>query len=70
MLMVTCPMGFAGDTSGRVCFFYDGKVEGQGPAADLFGNPWENGRGGLKAVKQAVIFHEVTGMPSCSIEGV
>ncbi len=55
MLMVTHQMGFARDISDRVCFFYDGKVEEQGPPAELFGNPQrERTQRFLSAVKQAV----------------
>src|SRR6056297_337798 len=39
MLMVTHQMGFARDISDRVCFFYGGRIEEQGPPQDLFGNP-------------------------------
>lgn len=55
MLMVTHQMGFARDISDRVCFFYDGKIEEQGPPADLFGNPQgERTQQFLSAVKEAV----------------
>ncbi|MGD8353735.1 MAG: ectoine/hydroxyectoine ABC transporter ATP-binding protein EhuA [Pseudomonadota bacterium] len=39
MLMVTHEMGFAREISDRVCFFFDGKIEEQGPPEDIFGNP-------------------------------
>ncbi len=39
MIMVTHQMGFAREISDRVCFFYDGKIEEQGPPERLFGNP-------------------------------
>ncbi len=39
MLMVTHQMGFAKEISDRVCFFFDGKIEEQGPPDQLFGNP-------------------------------
>jgi len=39
MLMVTHQMGFAREISDRVCFFYDGKIEEQGPPDRLFGDP-------------------------------
>ena len=39
MLMVTHQMGFAKEISDRVCFFYDGRIEEQGPPSELFGNP-------------------------------
>jgi polar amino acid transport system ATP-binding protein len=39
MLMVTHQMGFAREISDRVCFFYDGKIEEQGSADQLFDNP-------------------------------
>ncbi|MBN2720966.1 MAG: ectoine/hydroxyectoine ABC transporter ATP-binding protein EhuA [Proteobacteria bacterium] len=39
MLMVTHQMGFAKEISDRVCFFYDGKIEEQGPPDQIFGNP-------------------------------
>ena len=55
MLMVTHQMGFARDISDRVCFFYDGKIEEQGPPAELFGNPQrERTQQFLSAVKEAV----------------
>lgn len=55
MLMVTHQMGFARDISDRVCFFYDGKIEEQGPPAELFGNPKkERTQQFLSAVKEAV----------------
>jgi polar amino acid transport system ATP-binding protein len=55
MLMVTHQMGFARDISDRVCFFYRGKIEEQGPPADLFGNPQkQRTQQFLRAVKEAV----------------
>ncbi len=39
MLMVTHQMGFAREISDRVCFFYDGKIEEQGPPEEIFGAP-------------------------------
>ena len=39
MLMVTHQMGFAREISDRVCFFYDGRIEEQGPPDRLFGDP-------------------------------
>lgn len=55
MLMVTHQMGFARDISDRVCFFYGGKIEEQGPPAELFGNPKrERTQQFLSAVREAV----------------
>jgi polar amino acid transport system ATP-binding protein len=54
MLMVTHQMGFARDISDRVCFFYRGKIEEQGPPDQLFGNPQrERTQQFLSAVKEA-----------------
>jgi polar amino acid transport system ATP-binding protein len=54
MLMVTHQMGFAKDISDRVCFFYQGKIEEQGPPDQLFGNPQrERTQQFLSAVKEA-----------------
>jgi len=39
MLMVTHQMGFAKEISDRVCFFYDGSIEEQGPPSQLFDTP-------------------------------
>ena len=39
MLMVTHQMGFAKEISDRVCFFYDGSIEEQGPPSKLFESP-------------------------------
>lgn len=39
MLMVTHQMGFAREISDRVCFFYEGRIEEQGPPEKLFGDP-------------------------------
>ena len=54
MLMVTHQMGFARDISDRICFFYGGKIEEQGPPDALFGNPErERTKQFLSAVKEA-----------------
>ncbi|MEZ5772237.1 MAG: ectoine/hydroxyectoine ABC transporter ATP-binding protein EhuA [Defluviimonas denitrificans] len=54
MLMVTHQMGFARDISDRVCFFFGGKIEEQGPPDELFGNPQrDRTRQFLSAVKDA-----------------
>ena len=54
MLMVTHQMGFARDISDRICFFYQGKIEEQGPPDQLFGNPRrERTQQFLSAVKDA-----------------
>jgi len=54
MLMVTHQMGFARDISDRVCFFYGGKIEEQGPPDALFGNAQkERTQQFLRAVKSA-----------------
>ncbi|MDT9081608.1 L-cystine ABC transporter ATP-binding protein YecC, partial [Escherichia coli] len=54
MLMVTHQMGFARDISDRVCFFYAGRIEEQGPPDALFGNPQrERTQQFLSAVKDA-----------------
>lgn len=54
MLMVTHQMGFAADISDRICFFYGGKIEEQGPPKELFGNPQrERTQQFLSAVKSA-----------------
>lgn len=48
-------MGFAKDISDRVCFFFDGKIEEQGPPEQLFGDPQrERTQQFLSAVKEAV----------------
>ncbi|MDW9905665.1 ectoine/hydroxyectoine ABC transporter ATP-binding protein EhuA [Sinorhizobium meliloti] len=55
MLMVTHQMGFAKEISDRICFFYGGKIEEQGPPADLFLNPKkERTQQFLRAVREAV----------------
>jgi polar amino acid transport system ATP-binding protein len=55
MLMVTHQMGFARDISNRICFFFGGKIEEQGPPEDLFGNPQrDRTKQFLSAVKEAV----------------
>jgi polar amino acid transport system ATP-binding protein len=54
MLMVTHQMGFARDISDRICFFYRGRIEEQGPPDELFGNPQkERTQQFLSAVKDA-----------------
>ena len=54
MLMVTHQMGFARDISDRICFFYQGRIEEQGPPDALFGNPQkERTQQFLSAVKDA-----------------
>ena len=54
MLMVTHQMGFARDISDRICFFYKGKIEEQGPPDQLFENPQkERTQQFLSAVKDA-----------------
>ncbi len=54
MLMVTHQMGFARDISDRICFFFGGKIEEQGPPDALFGNPRrERTKQFLSAVKEA-----------------
>nr|WP_304502696.1 ectoine/hydroxyectoine ABC transporter ATP-binding protein EhuA [Caballeronia sp. EK] len=55
MLMVTHQMGFARDISDRVCFFYGGKIEEQGPPSELFSNPRkERTQQFLRAVREAI----------------
>ena len=54
MLMVTHQMGFARDISDRICFFYQGKIEEQGPPDQLFEAPEkERTQQFLSAVKDA-----------------
>jgi polar amino acid transport system ATP-binding protein len=54
MLMVTHQMGFAKDISDRVCFFFGGRIEEQGPPDKLFGDPQrERTQQFLSAVKEA-----------------
>ena len=54
MLMVTHQMGFARDISDRVCFFFRGRIEEQGPPKALFDNPQrERTQQFLSAVKEA-----------------
>ncbi|MEZ5778636.1 MAG: ectoine/hydroxyectoine ABC transporter ATP-binding protein EhuA [Paracoccaceae bacterium] len=54
MLMVTHQMGFAKDISDRVCFFFGGRIEEQGPPETLFGDPQrERTQQFLSAVKEA-----------------
>lgn len=54
MLMVTHQMGFARDISDRVCFFFGGRIEEQGPPEAIFGNPQrERTQRFLSAVKEA-----------------
>ncbi|MFN3614478.1 MAG: ectoine/hydroxyectoine ABC transporter ATP-binding protein EhuA [Rubrimonas sp.] len=55
MLMVTHQMGFARDISDRICFFYRGRIEEQGPPDQLFANPQrERTRQFLSAVREAI----------------
>jgi ectoine/hydroxyectoine ABC transporter ATP-binding protein len=55
MLMVTHQMGFARDISDRVCFFFGGRIEEQGPPDALFENPQrDRTQQFLSAVKEAV----------------
>ena len=54
MLMVTHQMGFARDISDRICFFFQGRIEEQGPAEEFFTNPQrERTKQFLSAVKDA-----------------
>lgn len=54
MLMVTHQMGFARDISDRICLFYQGKIEEQGPPEEFFTNPKrERTQQFLSAVKEA-----------------
>ncbi|MDW4550795.1 ectoine/hydroxyectoine ABC transporter ATP-binding protein EhuA [Defluviimonas sp. D31] len=54
MLMVTHQMGFARDISDRICFFFAGKIEEQGPPEALFGSPErDRTKQFLSAVKEA-----------------
>ena len=54
MLMVTHQMGFARDISDRVCFFFAGKIEEQGPPDALFDRPQrDRTKQFLSAVKEA-----------------
>jgi polar amino acid transport system ATP-binding protein len=54
MLMVTHQMGFARDISDRICFFFAGRIEEQGPPDELFGSPQrERTQQFLSAVKDA-----------------
>jgi len=54
MLMVTHQMGFARDISDRICFFFKGRIEEQGPAEQFFTNPErERTKQFLRAVKDA-----------------
>jgi ABC-type histidine transport system ATPase subunit len=54
MLMVTHQMGFARDISERVCFFFAGKVEEQGPPEQLFDCPQrDRTKQSLSAVREA-----------------
>ena len=39
MIVVTHEMGFAREVSSTVMFLHDGRVEEEGPPADVFGNP-------------------------------
>lgn len=54
MLMVTHQMGFARDISDRVCLFFAGKIEEQGPPDALFDKPQrDRTKQFLSAVKEA-----------------
>ncbi|MDR0810138.1 MAG: ectoine/hydroxyectoine ABC transporter ATP-binding protein EhuA [Gemmobacter sp.] len=54
MLMVTHQMGFARDISDRICFFYKGQIEEQGPPEAFFTSPQrERTQQFLRAVKDA-----------------
>ncbi len=54
MLMVTHQMGFARDISDRICLFYQGRIEEQGPPEEFFTNPKrERTQQFLSAVKEA-----------------
>ncbi|HEX4176877.1 MAG TPA: histidine/lysine/arginine/ornithine ABC transporter ATP-binding protein, partial [Rhizomicrobium sp.] len=39
MVLVTHEMGFARDVATHIQFLHQGKVEEEGPPADIFGNP-------------------------------
>lgn len=39
MVVVTHEMGFAREVSNKAIFLHDGRIEEEGPPADLFGNP-------------------------------
>ena len=39
MIVVTHEMGFAREVSGRVVFLHGGRIEEEGPPAEVFGNP-------------------------------
>ncbi len=39
MIVVTHEMGFAREVSGETIFLHEGRIEEQGPPAELFGNP-------------------------------
>lgn len=55
MLMVTHQMGFAREISDRICLFYRGQIEEQGPPSELFGNPQrERTKQFLRAVTEAI----------------
>jgi polar amino acid transport system ATP-binding protein len=55
MLMVTHQMGFARDISDRVCFFFDGRIEEEGPPDALFESPQrERTRQFLSAINEAI----------------
>lgn len=55
MLMVTHQMGFARDISDRVCFFFGGRIEEQGPPDVLFGAAQrDRTRQFLSAVREAI----------------
>ncbi|MBZ4690543.1 MAG: ehuA [Cereibacter sp.] len=42
MLMVTHQIGFAREISDRICFFFGGRIEEQGPPTDLLDEPQED----------------------------
>ena len=39
MIVVTHEMGFAREVSSHVVFLHEGRIEEQGPPADVLGNP-------------------------------
>ena len=54
MLIVTHQMGFAPEISDRICFFFNGSIEEQGPPSELFEHPQrERTRQFLNAVLDA-----------------
>ncbi|MES0033564.1 ectoine/hydroxyectoine ABC transporter ATP-binding protein EhuA [Mesorhizobium sp. M0040] len=55
MLMVTHQMNFARNNADRVCFFFGGRIEDQGPPEELFANPLrKRTQQFLSTVKEAV----------------